>query len=71
MYPSSLAQLLPNIPEFVGLLFRITALTAIVNIYSVGDTLVPHRSISEPSPAALASVWLGCGSPFIAGVGEK
>ncbi|PWW77930.1 hypothetical protein C7212DRAFT_175906 [Tuber magnatum] len=67
---SSLPKFPRDIRELVGSLFGITAQAAIVNIYSPGDTLAPHRDISEASSASLVSVSLGCEALFIAGVGE-
>jgi len=65
---SSLPEFPPDIRELVSSLFGITAQAAIVNIYSPGNTLAPHRDISESSSAPLVSVSLGCEALFIAGV---
>jgi len=68
---SSLPEFPPDIRELVSSLFGITAQAAIVNIYSPGDTLAPHRDISESSSAPLVSVSLGCEALFVAGVGDE
>ncbi|KAG0123900.1 hypothetical protein HOY82DRAFT_574277 [Tuber indicum] len=67
---SSLPEFPRDICELISSLFGITAQAAIVNIYSPGDTLAPHRDVSEASSAPLVSVSLGCEALFIAGVGE-
>ncbi|PUU80019.1 hypothetical protein B9Z19DRAFT_1080318 [Tuber borchii] len=55
MDSSSLPEFLPDIPVFVSSIFGNAAQTAIVNIYSPGETLAPDRDISESSPAVVVS----------------
>ncbi|RPA96745.1 hypothetical protein L873DRAFT_1810771 [Choiromyces venosus 120613-1] len=68
---SSLPEFPEDICDLVSSLFGITSQAAIVNIYSPGDTLAPHRDVSEASCAPLVSVSLGCEALFIAGVGDQ
>ncbi|TGZ84405.1 hypothetical protein EX30DRAFT_338932 [Ascodesmis nigricans] len=38
---------------------------AIVNVYSPGDTLAPHRDVAESSNAGLVSISIGCDGVFM------
>ncbi|KAH8153987.1 uncharacterized protein LAJ45_01754 [Morchella importuna] len=45
-----------------------TPQAAITNLYSPGDTLAPHRDVSEASRAPLVSVSVGCDAVFVIGL---
>lgn len=70
-YPTSTAPAFP--PDVAGLvegLFafeHVRAQAAIVNLYSPGDTLSPHRDISEGSGRGLVSISVGCAGWFVIG----
>lgn len=42
-----------------------TPQAAICNVYSPGDTLAPHRDVSETCERPLASISLGCDCVFV------
>ncbi|QVM07306.1 hypothetical protein D8B26_002007 [Coccidioides posadasii str. Silveira] len=63
-FPSDIGTLLHSIfPET-------TAEAAIVNLYSPGDTLNPHRDVSEECDTGLISISLGCHALFLVGHGN-
>lgn len=39
-----------------------------MNLYSPGDTLAPHRDVSESSTAGLVSLSIGCSAVFMIGL---
>jgi alkylated DNA repair protein alkB family protein 1 len=64
-FPTDVANLIH------GLFPEITPQAAIVNLYAPGDTLAPHRDISEESRKGLASVSIGCSGVFVIGIERK
>lgn len=63
-FPDDLKQLLESI-------FRMKAEAAIVNLYSLGDTLSLHRDLSEMCDQPLVSLSLGCDCIFVIGLEQK
>ncbi|EEP76250.1 conserved hypothetical protein [Uncinocarpus reesii 1704] len=62
----------PPFPSDIGILLHsifqeTTAEAAIVNLYSPGDTLYPHRDVSEECDQGLISISLGCDGLFLVG----
>jgi DNA alkylation damage repair protein AlkB len=60
----------PTFPEDVAKVLRAAfpqteAQAAILNVYSPGDTLSPHRDVSEECDAGLISVSFGCDGLFL------
>ncbi|KAI5852722.1 oxidoreductase [Morchella snyderi] len=60
-------------PDVAGLITDLLPQTtapqaAITNLYSPGDTLAPHRDVSEASRAPLVSVSVGCDAVFVIGL---
>lgn len=60
----------PQFPEDVNALLRAAfpetdAQAAILNVYSAGDTLSPHRDVSEECDVGLISVSFGCDGLFL------
>lgn len=67
VYPSNRP---PMFPEDIGSLLRAAfpeteAQAAILNLYSPGDTLSPHRDVSEECDVGLISVSFGCDGLFL------
>jgi alkylated DNA repair protein alkB family protein 1 len=60
-FPGDVADLI------TGCFPAITPQAAIVNLYSPGDTLAPHRDISEASGKGLVSISIGCAGVFVIG----
>lgn len=66
-------------PEFPGDIAKLThgifpdiqPEAAIVNFYSLGDSLSIHRDVSEDSDAGLVSISFGCDGIFIAGLEDS
>ncbi|KAL0638807.1 hypothetical protein Q9L58_002235 [Maublancomyces gigas] len=50
---------------------KIIPQAAISNLYSPGDTLSPHRDVSESSAAALVSLSIGCDALFVIGLDDS
>lgn len=66
----------PPFPQDIGILLRrifpaTTAEAAIVNIYSPGDTLNPHRDVSEECDTGLISISFGCDGLFLVGHNDE
>ncbi|WEW58102.1 hypothetical protein PRK78_003569 [Emydomyces testavorans] len=66
----------PPFPPDIGALLhsifpKTTAEAAIVNLYSPGDTLFPHRDVSEECDTGLISVSFGCDGLFMVGHGDE
>jgi len=67
-YPPTVPPLFPDdIASLVSALFAISSQAAIVNVYSPGDTLSPHRDVAEECSAPLVSLSLGCDALFLVG----
>ncbi|VVT57433.1 uncharacterized protein SAPINGB_P005693 [Magnusiomyces paraingens] len=68
------AEGFPEFPARMGSLFSepvfpgLTPEAAIINFYSPGDTLSPHRDVAELCMADLVSVSIGCEAVFYAGM---
>jgi alkylated DNA repair protein alkB family protein 1 len=67
------SQSTPDFPEDVaklvhGLFPDIVPQAAILNLYTPGDTLAPHRDISEKSRKGLVSISIGCAGIFVIGI---
>ena len=62
-FPPAVAALVEGLFAFEDM----RAQAAIVNLYSPGDTLSPHRDISEGSGRGLVSVSVGCAGWFVIG----
>ncbi|RPB13654.1 hypothetical protein P167DRAFT_558337 [Morchella conica CCBAS932] len=65
-YPSSPSS--SDIKTASSLPKTTTPQAAITNLYSPGDTLAPHRDVSEASRAPLVSVSVGCDAVFVIGL---
>jgi alkylated DNA repair protein alkB family protein 1 len=72
-YPDSLPPPFPtDVAGLVhGLFPDVTAQAAIVNLYSPGDMLAPHRDIAESVGKGLVSISVGCSGVFVIGCDEK
>jgi alkylated DNA repair protein alkB family protein 1 len=69
VYPAEPPPPFPrDIKNLVEGLFPMKAEAAIVNLYSSGDTLSPHRDVSEECSQPLASISLGCDGIFVIGL---
>ncbi|KAA8909964.1 hypothetical protein FN846DRAFT_898150 [Sphaerosporella brunnea] len=68
-YPTTTPPSFPgDVADLVtGCFPAVTPQAAIVNLYSPGDTLAPHRDISEASTKGLVSVSVGCTGVFVIG----
>jgi DNA alkylation damage repair protein AlkB len=54
-----------------GLFVDVTPQAAIVNLYSPGDQLAPHRDIAESVGRGLVSISVGCAGIFVIGCADQ
>lgn len=67
----SLVDLVDELFTYIQFSNKIIPQAAISNLYSPGDTLSPHRDVSESSAAALVSLSIGCDALFVIGLDDS
>lgn len=68
---SSISHLVDRLFTYIQFSNKIIPQAAISNLYSPGDTLSPHRDVSESSAAALVSLSIGCDALFVIGLDDS